>query len=191
MPQTDILTSALAYVPDPSPFTSAQIESVLHNLPVNTASKWMEWLMIRSKPDSVQNLKSMFNGWLILARGLSFIEYSRKRSFQSEEAFFYYQQFIKCLWSAFLQVFSRSNRQLTSKVENEWACHDIKAVTDSSTSIFSSRKSCVFKFIFKYRRNSYHHLILISQSNQITLLLLNHIQEQSSASLWTSQYFLS
>lgn len=36
---TDISTSALAFVPDPSPFTSAEIESVLHNLPDNTAGR--------------------------------------------------------------------------------------------------------------------------------------------------------
>jgi len=36
------LTSALAFVPDPSPFTSAEIESVLHNLPDNKASRMDE-----------------------------------------------------------------------------------------------------------------------------------------------------
>lgn len=97
---------------------------------------------------SVQNLKSMFNGWLILSRGLSFIENLRKRVFQSEEAFLCYQKCTKCLWSAFLQVFSHPIRQVTSNAENEWACH-IKTMTDSSTSIFSSLK-IVFKFIFKY-----------------------------------------
>lgn len=107
---------------------------------------------------------------------------------QSEEAFLYYEQFIKCLWSAFLQVFSQPNRQLTSNVENEWARHDIKTVTDSSTSIFSSLKSCVFKFIFKYRCNSYHHLISIKSNHFI--VAQSHTRAVFSQSLECLTIFL-
>lgn len=156
---------------------------MLHNLPDNTAIR-MDEVTYDTLKASVQNLKSMFNGWLILARGLSFIENSRKSSFQSEEAFLCYQKCIKCLWSAFLRVFSHPIRQVTSNAENEWACHIIKTMTDSSTSIFSSLKIAFLNSSSSTSSSrwyySYYHLLLISQS----------IQEQSSTSLWSvSRHF--